>query len=367
MIASVHMGEATSGEGVQGAAGEYSGSILAGGTMAALAGETVKVVGSLAGGAGNYSGEIVDNGYLGPVIITGNLQGFQGSGGQYSGEVGSLQNSVAGVTVGGSVVGGAGGRGSSGEIFANASTGSLGPVQITGNLQGGSVSGTQSLANSGYIFAARITSVSITGSVIAGTNTGTGKLTNSGAIRATYDIGAITVGSLVGNKTNPVVISARGQNPSTLSPGSTSDVAIASITVGTSKVSGSVYFTNILAGYKPAGTGVNAAAQIGPVTVYGNWTASNLVAGAAPGPDGQFGTADTVLASTDASVLSRIGPIIITGTVFGNVNNSAAHYGFVAQEVTSLTVGGKVITLTPGPTIVTVPANPTGTVTVDEV
>ena len=105
-------------------------------------------------------------------------------------------------------------------------------MQIKGNLQGGSVSGNQSLANSGYIFGARITSVSITGSVIAGQNTGTGKLTNSGAIRATYDIGAITVGNLVGNSKNPVVISARGQNPSTLLPNSTTDVAIASITVG---------------------------------------------------------------------------------------------------------------------------------------
>ena len=164
---------------------------------------------------------------------------------------------MTGVTVDGSVVGGAGGD--SGEIFAD--SGVLGPVQITGNLQGGSVSGHQSLADSGFIFGERITSVSITGSVIAGQNTGTGKLTNSGAIRATYDIGAITVGSLVGNSKNPVVISARGQNPSTLPPGSTTDVAIASITVGSSKVSGSVSFTNILAGYTPTGTGINAAAH----------------------------------------------------------------------------------------------------------
>jgi hypothetical protein len=199
--------------------------------------------------------------------------------------------------------------------------------------------------------------------VIAGQNTGSGKLTNSGAIRATYDIGAVTVGSLVGNSKNPVFISARGQNPSTLSPGSTTDVAIAQITV-----TGSVSFTDILAGYNPSGKGVNAAAQIGPVSVGGNWTASNLVAGAAPGPDGQFGTADdVVLGSTDApDAISQIGPIVIKGTVFGNVNNSAAYYGFVAQEVTSLTVDGKVIKLTPGP-IVTVPADPTGTVTVNEV
>jgi hypothetical protein len=314
IIANGNMGQVTIGKGVQGAAGEYSGSILAGGTMAALAGETVTVGGALVGGAGNYSGEIVDNGNLGQVTIGGTIGGnLQGAGGQYSGEVGSFHGNLAGVTV-------------------------------DGNLRGGSVSGTQSLANSGYIFGEQITSVTITGSVTAGTNTGTGKLTNSGAIRATYDIGAITVGSLVGNSKNPVFISARG----VASPGAT-DLAIASITVGSSKVSGTVSFTNILAGYNPAGTGVNAAAQIGAVTVYGNWMASNLVAGAGPGADGQFGTTDTVLTSTDAaSVLSQIGPIIITGTVSGNSTNLKAHYGFVAQEVTSLKVGVKVITVTPG-------------------
>ena len=136
------------------------------------------------------------------MTITGSLEGGAG---RYSGEVGSLENNVTGVTVGGSVSGGTGG--SSGLIVAN--LGTLGPVQITGNLQGGSVSGILSIGNSGYIFGSRITSVSITGSLISGKISGTGKLFNSGAIRATYDIGSINVGNLVGNSTNPVVISAR--------------------------------------------------------------------------------------------------------------------------------------------------------------
>jgi hypothetical protein len=347
-------GQVTIGKGVQGSSGLYSGSITADGTLAATS--SVTVGGALSGGTGDSSGEIVASDALGQVQIGGGVQGSTGDG---SGEVGSFGGNVAGVTVDGSLVGGAGGD--SGEIFAD--SGVLGPVQITGNLQGGSVSGHQSLAGSGFIFGARITSVSITGSVIAGQNTGTGRLTDSGAISAIYDIGPITVGSLVGNSKNPVVISARGQQSPT-----TTDLAIASITVGSSKVSGSVSFTNILAGYTPTGTGVNAAAQIGPVTVHGNWTASNLVAGAAPGHDGQFGTADDVaLKSSDAhDAISQIGPIIITGTVSGNSANRAANYGFVAQEVTSLTVDGKPITLKPA--IVTVSASPSaGTVTVNEV
>ncbi len=371
-------GQVTIGKGVQGSSGLYSGSVTADGTLAATS--SVTVGGALSGGAGDYSGDIFANSTLGQVQIVGGVQGSTGDG---SGEVGSFYGNVAGVTVGnpvspvvvGSVVGGTGSD--SGGIFAD--SGVLGPVQITGNLQGGSVSGTQSLAVSGFIFGAHITSVTITGSVIAGTNTGTGRLTDSGAISATYDIGAITVGNLVGNSKNPVVITARGP---LLPKGSTAtkDVAIASITIGsivkttvgstvkTTVVPGNVSFTNILAGYTPTGTLVNGSAQIGSVTVYGNWTASNLVAGAA-GHDGQFGTADDVaLGHGDDKAISQIGPIIITGTVAGNVYNSAAHYGFVAQEVTSLTVDGKGITLTPGPNNDhLVSLDSTGTVTVNEV
>jgi len=365
-----NMGQVQIGKGVQGSTGPlYSGTIIANGTLAG-----VTVGGSLSGGTGAYSGAIVDDGNLGQVTITGNLQG---AGGEFSGVVGSFAGNVAGVTVDGSlgVVGGAGGD--SGEIFAD--RGVLGPVQITGNLQGYSVSGRQSLADSGFIFGTRITSVSITGSVTAGKNTGTGKLTNSGAIRATYDIGAITVGSLMGNSTNPVVISARGQEPGTLPANSTTDIAIAQITVVKSNSvpnSGNVSFTNILAGYNPAGTGVNASAQIGPASVGGDWIARNLVAGAAPGPDGQFGTADDVaLGHSDyPHAISQIGAqieigtqiesgIVIGGTVSGNSASPTTHYGFVAQEVTSLTVGTTTIILTPG---VLVPVGTSGKVNVYE-
>ena len=64
----------------------------------------------------------------------------------------------------------------------------------------------------------------------------------------------------------------------------------------------------------------------------------------------------------------RSAPIVIKGTVQGNVTNPSAHYGFVAQQVTSLKVGGKVITLKTGPNNDhLVPVDSNGTVTVNEV
>jgi len=50
------------------------------------------------------------------------------------------------------------------------------------------------------------------------------------------------------------------------------------------------------------------------------------------------------------------------------VASPTAYYGFVAQEVASLTVDGKVIPLTPGPNNNHfVPVDSTGTVTINEV
>ncbi len=96
---------------------------------------------------------------------------------------------------------------------------------------------------------------------------------------------------------------------------------------------------------------VHVAFEVGEEPVKCGSLPGNLVAGAAPGPDGQFGTADdVVLGTSDApDAISQIGAIVIKGTVQGNLASPAAHYGFVAQEVTSPKVGTRTIILTPGP------------------
>src|SRR5262249_56592905 len=82
----------------QGAVGVESAEI---GTDSSLAGVTIG--GSLIG-VGKSSGRIFSTGAMGPVRVAGNVQG---AGGQDSGEIRS-DNTLAGVTIGGSLVGGGG-------------------------------------------------------------------------------------------------------------------------------------------------------------------------------------------------------------------------------------------------------------------
>jgi hypothetical protein len=57
-----------------------------------------------------------------------------------------------------------------------------------------------------------------------------------------------------------------------------------------------------------------------------------------------------VIATSDAAgVVSQMGPIVITGQVLGDPGNPDSHYGFVAQHVFSLTVGGTTVRLKAGP------------------
>jgi hypothetical protein len=203
--------------------------------------------------------------------------------------------------------------------------------------------------------------VSLGGSLIAGTNTTTGAFQHNGSIQAKNDLGPITVkGSLVGNATNPVVISAVGQ--AVVPPGSTRDVAIASLKVG-----GQVEFANILAGYDTNLTPVNANAQIGAVKVGGDWIASNLVAGVAAGSDGLFGTADDVLIpdlNANPRIIASIASVTIGGQAQGTVAGGD-HFGIVAQKIDALSVAGSTLPLTAGKDVI--PLGATGDFTAREV
>jgi len=319
----------------------------------------VTIGGSLIGGSEGNSGEILSSGNMGAVKIGHDLQGGSGglSGGIQSG------GALASVTIGGSLIGGSGNN--SGEI---SSSGDMGAVRISGNFTGGSVSGTTGpLDSSGLILSktGSIASVAIGGSVISGTDTSFATdavLTDNASIRAAQEIGSLAVGgSVVGNPdgapngapgganaASPVVISAGGLVKLTAK----TDVAIGSIAVG-----GRVEDAVILAGYNTSLTATSGSAQIGAVRVDGAWIASDLVAGATNSdkPSGLpfpfFGnSSDAMAGGATAGIISKIASITIRGQVFGTPAsvNGIDNFGFVAEAIGPVTIGGYAIPIASG-------------------
>jgi hypothetical protein len=212
-------------------------------------------------------------------------------------------------------------------------TGAIGTVKIAGDLIGGSTVGTTNPQQAGHLRAKRIGSLTIGGSLIAGIKTAAGAFDDNGAIRVADDIGSLTIGNIIGNATSPAIISARGSATST---------AIADVAIGRLTVKGRVEFAQILAGFNVFGTGVNADAQIGSVTVGRDWVASSLAAGANPN-GGFFGDDNDTKLSSGAkdvqTVSSRVGSVTITGQAVGTVAGSD-FFGIVAENVGLVKVGG---------------------------
>jgi hypothetical protein len=358
---------------VVGGAGQNSGRVFAGGTLGpvVVAGDvaggtafqsgtiassgaiaSVAVGGSLTGGTAGTTGLISAGGDLGPVSVRGSVVG----GADFSGMiVGS--GKIASLAIGGSLVGGAdfAGRVSAG--------GGIATLTIGGDIRGGSASGTTSLNQSGYVGAKRIGALTVGGSVVSGTDNTSGAFANNGAIRVADDIGTATIkGSLIGNSTNPVIISARGQ----ATPGATGDIAIGALTVF-----GRAEYARILAGFDQQGVAKNADAQIGAVTVSRDWFASSLVAGALPGGGGKFGDGDDVKMAgagvkDSATLKSAIQSVTIGGQAFGTLGGTDS-FGIVAQMVGAVTVAGTPFATTAGSGNDQFTIAMTGDVTVHEV
>lgn len=346
----------TIGGSVRGGTNERSGRVSAGDMGA------VKVTGDIVGGAGKDSGRI-DGRDIPSVIVGGSVRGGAGesSGGIEGGGLGAIAtlrvtgdvvggagvasgtigaNQLGIVTLGGSLLGGTSSY--SGQIY---STNAISNLTITGNIRGGSATGTKDLIWTGIVRSAsgRIDVMTLGGSLIAGTDTTSGMFEDNGAIRAGKNIGRLTIrGSIVGNETNAALIAAYGQLIAP--PGS--DVAI-----GTINVTGSVEHALIHAGIDTFGS-TNADAQIGNVTVGGDWIASSLVAGAQAGADGVYGTQDDAKFSGAftrdvAGVYSRINSVIIGGQVVGT-ESTGDHFGIVAEKVGSLSINANLIPLLAG-------------------
>jgi hypothetical protein len=159
------------------------------------------------------------------------------------------------------------------------------------------------------------------------------------------------------------IISALGD----INPTATSHVAIASLTVG-----GRVESALIQAGVDLTGSsGRNADAQIGAVTVGGDWIASSIAAGATQGTDLYFGDGDDTKFSgfgvnDNSQILSKIVSVTIGGQVLGT-GTIGDHFGIVAETVGSVTVGGTRLLLSPGPHNDNLAVGITGDFTVHEI
>jgi hypothetical protein len=352
----------TVGGSMIGGDGQDTGGISSGGKLA-----SVTVNGSMNGGVGANGGRIFANSDIGQIKVGLDMvAGSNGGGGVYSfGKIAGL--SVSGsmdgagvyclggygnVSVGGDVTGtidtaggitniSIGGSLWGGQIDAS---GAIGTLTINGDIVGDSASGTQSAIQTGYVDASRIGNLNVGRSLIAGVDNTSGPFFNNGAIRVANDIGNITVkGDIVGDATNPFLITARGsQNPT-----STTDVAIGNVTI-----QGNVEFADIIAGADELGMNQNADAQIGNVTVAGDWMASSIAAGVTPGVSPYYGTSlDKKMSGANvkdvATVLSKIASIAIGGHALGTPGGLDS-FGFVAEQVGSMKIDNVPISLQVG-------------------
>lgn len=155
-------------------------------------------------------------------------------------------------------------------------------------------------------------------------------------------IGALTVdGGIYGKSAaTPIFISAFGLPTA---PAKGIDLAIKNVTV-----KGSVQYAAFRAGVGGDG---DADASIGAISVGGDWIGSSVLAGTAPGPDGQIGTADDEKVSTgvqrdNLNLESSIGSFIVKGQAIGTYDNGSDMFGVVAEQIGTAKVGSRTFAFT---------------------
>jgi hypothetical protein len=320
-------------QGLEGGAGNSSGSIVAGGFVSnALIGinETAPVL--IKGGTGDLSGGIFGNAGLGKVIVLGSIVGDAGA---HSGSIESF-GSVKSIAVrGGELRGGDGDF--SGAIVVHDllgpnddRAGDLGSVTITNAMTGGTGAHAGGVSIDGALKSAAIGSMSgselLVGLGIAGGG-GAGRISIAGGVsdsvvRVNEALGSFTAATLV-----DATVSA------------TTELRAIHILAN---VSGS----RLLAGYDVHGDAVNGDAQVGKVTVEGNWNASDLVAGILDAGANGFGNDDDVVigGGNDPAMVARIASVIINGTATGS-ETPDDHFGFVAQQIVAFKHAGQALAL----------------------
>ena len=207
--------------------------------------------------------------------------------------------------------------------------GDLGRLLIGGDLAGTSIlsAGYQSDTTGAVIVQGNLGTAVIGGSIFAGAENQTG-LQSSGTIQVGKNLGSLLVkGDVIGQANNLAVISALGAD------GSPDALAIGKVVV-----LGDVKDATIRAGDSASeilNQNESRDESIGLVKVGGDFVRSTVFAG-------QSGSFDS------PAITARIARIVIGGSATGGTPGQLPAYGFLAQEVGALRVGGKNYTLTPG-------------------
>ena len=312
------LGTVTIAGDIRGGGGFQSGSIV-NDTLGPI--ERVCVGGSLRGGTGDFSGQVFSGGDIGRVEIDGDLRGggrpfesFQ------SGSIVSLA-SIAGVTIGGSLRGGAGFR--SGQIVAEnmpilgaapTAHGGLGPVTIGGDLRGGDGFQSGMVVGTG-----RVARVSIGGSLLGSNGDQSGQIVQ---------------------RPGPPADSGPGEpGPAALGPANSPVGGMGPVEVAGDVKGGNGFFSGV----------ITAEDSIARVTVGGSLlggrgeNSGQILVGPPPG-GGEPGPA----AAFAASVLSApeegtsLGPVTITGDVRGG-DGFLSGAIFSDGTVASVTVRGSLL------------------------
>lgn len=299
--------------------------------------KNLEIQGDVIGGSGAWSGH-VGAGVIKNLSIARNVVG--GAGEQSGLVVAAIY--AKDIQIGGSVLGGSA-NGSGGVL----SHGLIKSLTIGGDVVGGDAKGTV-LTEAGFLKSRTFRNVMIGGSLIVGEQSGEESL-SVGAIRAEDRIGNLSIGgSIAGNESHTAIISA-GQSIGKLSV--QSDVFSSEILVGygVSVSSGRFYFWNVptLAGEEfhyqsPVitldyrGVVLASGAHLDSFIVGGDFMASSIAVGVLSGTDRVFGTEDDTLMEEAASIAS----IIIKGQAKGDAVTDTRHFGIVAGNIASLTIGG---------------------------
>ena len=351
------IGSITIGGSFLGGSNSSSMALTNAGVISATSVKQITITGDLFGGAVTSSGSLTASGAilvdkLGKLVVKGSLVGGNNSGTGTNTDTGVIKAD----TIDSILIGSGGFRGGSaqnGNILRSgmiSATSKIKMLTINGDMQGGGSTGTSVVDGSGTIAAGHIDQLLITGSITAGFRNAvsTGSVAHAGSINLTNDIGSLTVrGSLLGSADTgqgavPVVISARGQ----ATPTGTKNLAIGSLSIG-----GDVFLTNILAGYDATLTPLNGDAQIGKVSVVGDWSESSLVAGIKNTTSNNlfFGDGnDASIGAGNAGTTASIASITIGGVISGRPG-TGDHFGFAAQKITKFVLGGIKIPLGASP------------------